>query len=200
MTTKVKDEKEQPTFTTQTGQVLHLRPVSRMLIQAARIAAEQKVQVPRRPFYSVETDGNGKELHYHDHKSIAGDRFTDEERQGYIDWVNATLKEKEAGIEASAKACLTQGVIEDPPEEWDALLKSLNLPSTDDPLETKWRWLTHSVLLSMPELNALQDAIMQPVREYEERYAEARAVARATFQSAEGEQERPDSGQYASED
>ena len=146
------------TFTFESGTTVTLKRINNLFVGKVSLAAQEKWEAENGeiicPTREIKVAGGDVEVQDHNDITIATEPWaSDEEVQAA--WRKYQTDEQQlnaARIEATAKVCLKQGVVDDPPDEWTAEREYYGLEIPDHPLDARWEWLHDQAINGWLEL------------------------------------------------
>jgi hypothetical protein len=145
------------TFTFESGTTVTLERINNLFVGKVSLAAEEKWEAENGelvcPTYEIKVAGGGIEIQDHNEITIATEPWSeDEEAQAaWEKYQSDSTALQGARIEATAKVCLKEGVVDNPPDDWCEMREYYDLEVPDHPLDAKWEWL-HDVSTGWVEL------------------------------------------------
>ena len=165
------------TFTFESGTTVTIKRINNLFVGKVSLAAEEKWQAENGeivcPTYEIKVAGGGKEIQDHNETTIATEPWSeDEEAQAAWKKYNSDTQLLQAArIDATVRVCLKEGVVDDPPDEWEAKRRYYSLEIPDHPLDARFEWLHDAADGGWVELIELAWAIQMlpnPVEEASE--------------------------------
>ena len=145
------------TFTFESGTTVTIKRINNLFVGKVSLAAEAKWEAENGelvcPTYAVKVAGGGEEVHDHNETTIATEPWSEDEevQAAWEKYQTDSTALQGARIDATAKVCLKQGVVDDPPASWRETREYYGLDIPDHPLDAKWEWL-HDVSNGWVEL------------------------------------------------
>jgi hypothetical protein len=145
-------------FKLERGTVVQTVLVSSFLVEAARNAARTKWEEehgkPEPPTYTVPLAGGGHETYPYDAEAIK-EADTEEEVKAWHVYLAKKAILDDILWRTSVKVWLCEGVIGDPPEEWEEQQKRWGISIPTDPMEKKVHWIQTGLVSGLAELLSL---------------------------------------------
>ena len=189
------------TFTFESGTTVTLKRINNLFVGKVSLAAQEKWEAENGeiicPTREIKVAGGDVEVQDHNDITIATEPWaSDEEVQAA--WRKYQTDEQQlnaARIEATAKVCLKQGVVDDPPDEWTAEREYYGLEIPDHPLDARWEWLHDQAINGWLELIECAWAIQSLPAPEEEAAAAAENLFPDKMESQGGNDSGSDSEQ-----
>ena len=135
------------TFTFESGTTVEIKRINNLFVGKVSLAAEKAWKEengePICPTYSVKIAGGGEEIHDHNDVTIATEPWAEDE-EVQAAWRKFQDDERQlqaARIDATAKVCLKEGVVDDPPDSWYEMRLYYELEVPTHRLDARWEWL-----------------------------------------------------------
>ena len=189
------------TFTFESGTTVTLKRINNLFVGKVSLAAQEKWEAENGeiicPTYEIKVAGGGAEIQDHNDITIDTEPWaSDEEVQAA--WRKYETDEQQlnvARIEATAKVCLKQGVVDDPPDEWCSEREYYGLDVPEHLLDARWEWLHDQAINGWLELIECAWAIQSLPAPEEEAAAAAENLFPDKMESQGGNDSGSDSEQ-----
>ena len=136
------------TFTfEESGTTVTIKHINNLFVGKVSLAAQEKWNAengePICPTYEIKVAGGGIEIQDHNEITIETEPWSEDEeiQAAWEKYQSDTQQLHRARIEATAKVCLKEGVVDDPPDSWRETREDYGLDIPDHPLDAKWEWL-----------------------------------------------------------
>jgi len=154
------DEKPKREFTTSTGRVIHLQPVSNKSLRDAERDVEAEFEAAGKPVappkYAVPLAGGGEKEFWHDEDSIK--TAINEEKAAWAEHLKCLGELRIEQNERVMAVAIVRGVLEKPTDEWLEYMAWRGSKLPDNPYDLKVRYVTYEFLRTPEDMAAFVSA------------------------------------------